>query len=264
MTTVVGLVPVLLDDLDAPHGCTALRRFGAATMLTLAVQALLDSEVIQDVVVVAPATALTAVQKVLPRPTSGPVRVAAAPPSLTGLLPTLRHALLADGQQGGGPADIVVVHDPRCCQATAELVRRVVSALHDDPGSDAAVPVRELTDTVKWVGAGGRVLATPDRTAFRVVSTPQAYRRGALTRSLASAAEPDPGPVPGAPDGAHSGPDGAPELLPGLVRAAGGRVHEVASDREVVWLADETGLMLAQAAQAAQADQAAQAAQAGD
>jgi len=253
MTEVLGLVPVLLDDLDAPYGCTALRTLGSASLLALAVQALLESGVAGDVLVVTPAAALHAVEEALALlpPAQAGVHLIASPEPLSRLLlPSLHHGLLAGPRAGlkptGASAEVVVVHDPRCGQAPAELVRLVVGALQDDPGSDAAVPVRDLTDTVKWVSARGQVLGTPDRAAFRVVSTPQAYRRATLSRVLAAVPEAALNPERA---GGSATSTGSADLLPGLVRAAGGRVRAVASDREIAWLADETGLLLAQPGQ---------------
>ncbi len=236
MTRVLGLVPVLLDDLDAPHGCSALRRLRDVPLLCLAVQALVASGVVQEVLVPAPAAILGAVQALGAE--LGPARLVPVPePGCRELLATVGSGLLL-GAAALGPdvaADdhLVVVHDPRCGQAPPDLVRSVVRELSADPAGDAVVPVRELTDTVKWVASDGRVLDTPDRTAFRVLSTPQAYRAATLAEALHGAA-----------DGGARG--SGPEVLPARLRAAGFQVRGVPSGWHVPWLADPTDLLLAE------------------
>jgi 2-C-methyl-D-erythritol 4-phosphate cytidylyltransferase len=238
MSPVLGLVPVLLDDPEAPHGCSALRALRRTPLLGLAARALAASGVVHEILVLAPAGALDAVTAAV-HPGNGIVRVVAVPePDCRELLATVRHGLPADRV-----ADVVVVlHDARAALAPPDLVRSVVGALRDDPDSDAVVPARELTDTVKWVGADGRVLATPDRTAFRVLSTPQAYRAAALEGALDRA-----------PD-AGVGRAGGPEVLPALLRATGGRVRALGRDSDVPWLAGPTDLLLAEALPESPAD----------
>ncbi len=78
------------------------------------------------------------------------------------------------------PADvaIVVVHDAARPLASRALFENVVGAVI--AGADGAVPGLPITDTVKRVDDGGRVVETLARTGLVGVQTPQAFRAGAL------------------------------------------------------------------------------------
>lgn len=102
-------------------------------------------------------------------------------------------------------ADVVVLHDAGRPLAPADLVARVVEAVR--AGADAAVPVVEVTETVKEVDRAGRIVRTVPRETLVQVQTPQAVRAGLLVAAHRGCA-PD-GPllpgiavttVPGAPD----------------------------------------------------------------
>jgi hypothetical protein len=56
----------------------------------------------------------------------------------------------------------------------AELAGQVLRALRERPDCAGAVPVRPVTDTLKWV-LDGEVVGTPARELFEVALTPQAY-----------------------------------------------------------------------------------------
>jgi 2-C-methyl-D-erythritol 4-phosphate cytidylyltransferase len=58
------------------------------------------------------------------------------------------------------------------------VIDRVVAALRD--GADAVIPTRPVTDTIKRVDAGGRVIETVDRSTLVAVQTPQGFRRDVL------------------------------------------------------------------------------------
>ena len=122
--------------------------------------------------------------------------------------------LVVDGSHAGLHAalaamdrpDVVVLHDARRPLAPADLVARVVEAVRD--GADAAVPVVEVTETVKEVDPAGRIVRTIPRETLVQVQTPQAVRWPVLAAAHASCApgDPllpaglDPVTVPGAPD----------------------------------------------------------------
>jgi 2-C-methyl-D-erythritol 4-phosphate cytidylyltransferase len=74
-------------------------------------------------------------------------------------------------------ADVVVLHDARRPLAPAALVVAVVEAVR--AGADAAVPVIEVTETVKEVDAAGRIVRTVPRETLLQVQFPQAVRVGA-------------------------------------------------------------------------------------
>ena len=72
--------------------------------------------------------------------------------------------------------EIVLVHDAARPFASPALVSRAIAA----GASGAAIPGLVLTDTVKEVDGGGRVVATRDRNFLRTVQTPQAFRFDSL------------------------------------------------------------------------------------
>lgn len=98
-------------------------------------------------------------------------------------------------------AEVVAVHDAARPLARLSLWKAVLDAVL--AGADGAIPAAPVTDTVKEVGAGGR-LVTLDRTRLVAVQTPQAFRAGVLRQAHLS--------------GADASDDAA------LVEAAGGRV----------------------------------------
>jgi 2-C-methyl-D-erythritol 4-phosphate cytidylyltransferase/2-C-methyl-D-erythritol 2,4-cyclodiphosphate synthase len=69
--------------------------------------------------------------------------------------------------------ETVLVHDAARPFASAALITRAIVAARE---CGAAVPIMAVTDTVKSVDARGVVTGTPDRTALRLVQTPQAFR----------------------------------------------------------------------------------------
>ena len=80
---------------------------------------------------------------------------------------------------------LVLVHDAaRPCIRHADL-DRLIDAAQDDPvGALLALPLR---DTLKRADAQARVLATEPRERLWRAQTPQAFRRGTLTRALEQA-----------------------------------------------------------------------------
>jgi 2-C-methyl-D-erythritol 4-phosphate cytidylyltransferase len=76
---------------------------------------------------------------------------------------------------------VVLVHDAARCFTPPEVIRAVVDAMR--AGAKAVIPVLPVTDTVKEVDADGRVVATPDRSALRVVQTPQGFDVDLLRRA---------------------------------------------------------------------------------
>jgi 2-C-methyl-D-erythritol 4-phosphate cytidylyltransferase len=77
---------------------------------------------------------------------------------------------------------LVLVHDAaRPCIRHADLDRLIDAAQDDLVGALLALPLR---DTLKRADAQARVLATEPRERLWRAQTPQAFRRGALTRAL--------------------------------------------------------------------------------
>ena len=81
--------------------------------------------------------------------------------------------------------DIVLVHDAARPFASAGLIGRAIAAAQK---TGAAIPVLPVTDTVKRVDDAGTVEATLDRSALRLVQTPQAFTFPALLEAHRRAA----------------------------------------------------------------------------
>jgi 2-C-methyl-D-erythritol 4-phosphate cytidylyltransferase / 2-C-methyl-D-erythritol 2,4-cyclodiphosphate synthase len=87
---------------------------------------------------------------------------------------TRQQSVLA-GLEALAPAepDIVLIHDAARPFPSVELVARAIEAAERH---GAAAPGTPLSDTIKQVDGGGRILATPARSGLRAVQTPQAFR----------------------------------------------------------------------------------------
>ena len=79
-------------------------------------------------------------------------------------------------------AEIVLVHDGARPLATDGVFERAIQAVRS--GADAAIPVIDLTDTIRWRRGG-----TADRRELAAVQTPQAFRAGALRSAHAGGAD---------------------------------------------------------------------------
>jgi 2-C-methyl-D-erythritol 4-phosphate cytidylyltransferase len=96
-----------------------------------------------------------------------------------------RQASVAAGLAAVSPdVDAVLVHDVARAFVPADVIDRVVAALRD--GADAVIPTRPVTDTIKRVDAGGRVIETIARSALVAVQTPQGFRRDVLVAAHAA------------------------------------------------------------------------------
>jgi 2-C-methyl-D-erythritol 4-phosphate cytidylyltransferase len=234
----VGIVPVGQDDRQAPAGCAALRVLRGVPLVRRAVGALARSGAVGQIVVVVPPALADPITdllvdldvRVLPVRENGPGhRVLAA-------LYEVLHDREADlGPAPDGESRLVVVHDPLHPLAPAELVRAVLTRLGEaPPHCHAVVPVRPVTDTLKWVDEDDVVTSTVDRGGYRMVYSPQAYRPAALLAALEVAG------------GAELRAPGA-DVLPRLVQGAGGGLLSVPAPGEVFRIATEDDLLLAEA-----------------
>ena len=70
--------------------------------------------------------------------------------------------------------DIVIVHDAVRPFITVGLIENCIRAAEEEGAATVGVPVK---DTVKEVGADGRVMRTCDRNLLWLTQTPQAFRR---------------------------------------------------------------------------------------
>jgi 2-C-methyl-D-erythritol 4-phosphate cytidylyltransferase len=78
-------------------------------------------------------------------------------------------------------AEVVLVHDAARCLTPVSMIQAVVQAVL--AGQRAVVPVLTAVDTIKQVDRDGRVVGTLDRTALRVVQTPQGFAGDLLRRA---------------------------------------------------------------------------------
>jgi len=174
------------------------------TMLDRCVAGLLDSGVVDELVLVVPAELVAEAGHIARRHhrDGRPVQVAVGGAERTD---SVRNGLaaLADAP------DVVLVHDAARCLTPPDVVRRVVGAVRE--GAAAVVPVLPVTDTVKTVDARGVVTGTPDRAGLRAVQTPQGFRAATLLEAYAAA-------------------DGPATDDAGLVERLGVDVHTVAGD----------------------------------
>lgn len=81
--------------------------------------------------------------------------------------------------------EAVLIHDSARAFAPTAVIDRVLAALAD--GAPAVIPVLPMVDAVKQVDADGAVVATLDRSALRIVQTPQGFARAVIDAAHARA-----------------------------------------------------------------------------
>src|ERR1700676_2452696 len=69
--------------------------------------------------------------------------------------------------------DVVLIHDAARPFVSAALISRAIEAASR---TGAAIPTIPVTDTIKLIGSGGNVEATPERARLRIAQTPQVFR----------------------------------------------------------------------------------------
>lgn len=82
-------------------------------------------------------------------------------------------------------AKYVLVHDAARPGVTSAMIGRVIDAVRRDGAAIAALP---LADTLKSVGASGKVTGTVDRSGLWRAQTPQGFRRDLIIRAHRDAA----------------------------------------------------------------------------
>ncbi len=133
--------------------------------------------------------------------------------------------------------DLVAVHDGARPLVTAEVVSSAIAALLADEHAHGLVVGHPSVDTLKHVD-DGVVVATPDRTLFWSVQTPQIFR-GAALRLAYERAEAD----------GFVGTDDA-----SLVERLSGRVLAHPGPRDNIKVTHEEDLLIAEAVLAARAE----------
>jgi 2-C-methyl-D-erythritol 4-phosphate cytidylyltransferase len=237
----LGVVPVEVGDPSAPSGCAALRELGHRSLLVRAVETLAASGAVSRVLVAAPAGVAARARSALAEVAVGAVAgLDVVPASSTGAGPLLLAALgfaadtTVDEMVDEMVDEIIVVHDPLYPLSPPGLVCAVVRELAGAADAAAAVPAGPVTDTLKWVDHGEVVRDTADRERYRLIGSPQAYRRPALLAALA-----------GGSDDELSGQ--GPDVLPRVVATGGGRLALVPFAGELLRVGGEHALLLAEA-----------------
>ena len=166
MTTAAVVPAAGRGERLGPGSPKALRDLGGLPILVHAVRALVSARSVDLVVIAAP-------------PDGGVDEVRAlladhVPMAAVIIVPggsSRQQSVAAALQHLPSDVDVVLVHDAARPLVPAELVDAVTSA------------VLPVTDTVKEIDAGGRVVATLDRSSLRAVQTPQGFDRALLERA---------------------------------------------------------------------------------
>jgi len=148
------------------------------TLVERAVSGLLESGVVDRVVVAVPADRTGQAKLILGHQATIVAGGANRRESVSRAL-----AAVADSEE----PNFVLVHDAARALTPPGLVVRVVEALR--AGHSAVVPALPLSDTVKAVDANGVVLGTPERAGLRAVQTPQGFATELLLRAYQRAAD---------------------------------------------------------------------------
>lgn len=200
------------------RGPKALVEVGGESLLHRATRGLLASDLIDHIIITAPAAEVDRFTAAVADLT-GEGAIAVVPGS-----PDSRQASVALGLEAAlkarPEAEVVLVHDAARALTPPDLIRRIVAAVR--AGHDAVVPGLPVVDTVKEVAGAGeqveRVVGTPDRARLRAIQTPQGFARVTLEAAHRLGAL-------RAADEAHAARDDA-----ALVEAMGGQVVVVAGD----------------------------------
>ena len=179
MTSTVAVVPAAGSGERLAAGVPkAFFQLDGRTLVERAVSGLLESGVVDHVVVAVPADRTDQAKLILGREATVVAGGANRGESVVRAL-----AALADAEE----PNFVLVHDAARALTPPGLVVRVVEALR--AGHSAVVPALPLSDTVKAVDANGVVLGTPERAGLRAVQTPQGFATELLLRAYQRAGE---------------------------------------------------------------------------
>ena len=193
----------------------AFLSLGGRTLVERAVGGLLESGVVDHVVVAVPADRVDEAKLMLGHTAE----------IVVGGLDRCESVSLA--LSAVGKPDFVLVHDAARALTPPALIVRVVETLRD--GHSAVVPALPVPDTIKAVDANGMVLGTPERAGLRAVQTPQGFATELILRAYRCAAK------------AQFTDDAS------MVEHVGGQVHVVDGDPLAFKITNPLDLMLAHA-----------------
>ncbi|TLF78735.1 2-C-methyl-D-erythritol 4-phosphate cytidylyltransferase [Nocardia cyriacigeorgica] len=148
---------------------------GGTPMLRSAVDGLLASNAVDEIIVMVPADLVQTAVALLP--SSAPVRVVVGGAERTD---SVRAGIAAAPQ-----AAYYLVHDAARALTPPELIARVAAELRAGHAA-AVVPALPVVDTVKSVDEHGVVTGTPDRSALRAIQTPQGFAADLLRAAYAT------------------------------------------------------------------------------
>ncbi|OBJ47246.1 2-C-methyl-D-erythritol 4-phosphate cytidylyltransferase [Mycobacterium sp. 1423905.2] len=174
--TVVAIVPAAGSGERLAAGVPkAFYQLEGHSLVERAVIGLLDSGVVDTVVVAAPPTRTDEAKLILGR------KATVVPGGLS-RTDTVGLALASlRATPDSTPPQFVLVHDAARALTPPAMIARVVDALR--AGHDGVVPALPLSDTIKAVDANGVVLGTPERAGLRAVQTPQGFATELLMRA---------------------------------------------------------------------------------
>ena len=181
MTGTVAVVPAAGSGERLAAGVPkAFYQLDGRTLVERAVEGLLNSGVVDRVVVAVPADRTDRAKLILGRDATVVAGGANRVESVARALEAVADPEIPD---------FVLVHDAARALTPPDLVIRVVESLR--AGHLAVIPVLPLSDTVKVVDANGTVLGTPERAGLRAVQTPQGFATGLLLRAYQQAGTAD-------------------------------------------------------------------------
>ncbi|WFR72406.1 2-C-methyl-D-erythritol 4-phosphate cytidylyltransferase [Prescottella defluvii] len=182
------------------------------SMLRRSVDGLLESGVVDRVVVIVPEELVDVARADLP----------------DGVVVVVGGAERADSVRAGlaaaTGAELVLVHDAARALTPPTLIARIVAELH--AGRTAVIPVLPVSDTIKTVDVLGAVTGTPLRSELRAVQTPQGFDANLLRR-------------------AYQDIDGDATDDAGLVERLGERVRTIVGEPEAFKITTQWDLALA-------------------
>ncbi len=160
---------------------------GGRPMLTLAVDGLIASEVVDRIVIMVPAELIGEAEVLLATRARAAGRAADDPVPVSVVAGgTERTDSVRAGIAAAPDADHFLVHDAARALTPPALIARVVAELR--AGQRAVVPGVAVTDTIKSVDERGDVTGTPDRAHLRAIQTPQGFDAALLRAAYAHAA----------------------------------------------------------------------------
>ncbi|MCV7077443.1 2-C-methyl-D-erythritol 4-phosphate cytidylyltransferase [Mycobacterium szulgai] len=179
--TVAAIVPAAGSGQRLAAGLPkAFRQLEGQSLVERAVQGLLDSGVVDTVVVAVPADRTDEAKLILGHKATVVAGGADRTESVSLALAALSESVAPQ---------FVLVHDAARPLTPPALIARVVDALR--AGHAAVVPGLPVSDTIKAVDANGVVLGTPERAGLRAVQTPQGFATELLVRAYRGAGTAD-------------------------------------------------------------------------